>query len=100
MLVTLPDGRQPQAQESSLKLEDVIAAAKPHLTNGEFRELVVLLTKYDEIFAGDNEDYGRANKPNKVYHRIDTGDALSIRQPPRRIPLAKQTEVNGMFDDM
>jgi hypothetical protein len=38
-LVTPPDVGQPQAQDSSSKLEDVTAAAKPHLTNGEFREL-------------------------------------------------------------
>jgi hypothetical protein len=35
-----------------------------------------------------------------VYHRIDTGDARPIRQPPRRIPLAKQEEVEEMLDDM
>jgi hypothetical protein len=48
-----------------------------------------LLTKYEGIFAGDNEDYGRTNK---VDHRIHTGDARPIPQPPRRIPLAKQAE--------
>jgi hypothetical protein len=45
----------------------------------------------------DNEDYGRTNK---VYHRIDTGDARPIRQTPRRMPLAKQAEVSEMLDDM
>jgi hypothetical protein len=34
-----------------------------------------------------------------VYHRIDTGDARPIRQPPR-ILLVKQAEVKEMFDDM
>jgi hypothetical protein len=37
---------------------------------------------------------------SKVYHRIDTGDARPIRQPPRRLPLAKQAEVNGILEDM
>jgi hypothetical protein len=36
----------------------------------------------------------------KVYHRMDTGDARPIRQPPRRLPLAKQAQVNGMLEDM
>jgi hypothetical protein len=56
-----------------------------------------LLTEYEDSFARDDEGYGRTNK---VYHRIDTGDARPIRQPPRRIPLAKQAEVKEMLDDM
>jgi hypothetical protein len=96
MLVTPPDLGQPQAQDSSSKLEDVIAAAKPHLTNGEFQELEEL-TEYENIFSGDNKDYGRTNKG---YHHTDMGDARPIRQPPRRIPLTKQAEVNEMLDDM
>jgi hypothetical protein len=51
--------------------------------------------EYEDVFAGADEDYGRTNK---VYHSIDTGDARPIRQPPRRIPLAKQTEVKEMLD--
>jgi hypothetical protein len=56
-----------------------------------------LLTEYDYIFAGADEDYWRTNK---VFHRIDTGDARPIRQPPRRIPLAKQAQVKEMLDKM
>jgi hypothetical protein len=95
--VTPPDVGQHQAQNLSSKLEDVITAAKPHLTNGEFQELKELLTEYEDIFARDDEDYGRTNK---VYHCIDTGDARPILQPPRRIPLIKQAEVKEMLDDM
>jgi hypothetical protein len=87
---------QPQARDASSSLEDVIATAKPHLTSRELRELEEL-SEYEDIFAGDNEDYGRTNK---VYHRIDTGDTRPIRHPPRRLPLAKQAEVNEMLNDM
>jgi hypothetical protein len=80
---------QHQTQDLSSKLEDVITTAKPLLTNGEFQELNELLTEYEDIFARDDEDYGRTNK---VYHRIDTGDAGPIHQPPR-IPLAKEAQV-------
>jgi hypothetical protein len=97
MLVTAPDVGQTQAQDPSSRLEDVIAAAKPHLINGEFQELGELLTEYEDIFSGNIEDYGRTNK---VYHRINTGDAKPIRQPPRRLPLAKQAEVSEMLNDM
>ena len=36
----------------------------------------------------------------KVYHRINTGDAQPIRQPPHRLPLVKQAEVNALLEDM
>jgi predicted ArsR family transcriptional regulator len=95
--MTAPHVGHRQTQDLSSKLEDVVTAAKTHLTNGVFQELKELLTEYEGIFAGDDEDYGRTNK---VYHCIDTGDARQIRQPPRRIPLAKQAEVRELLGDM
>jgi hypothetical protein len=56
-----------------------------------------LLTEDEDTFAVDSEDHGRTNK---VYHRIITGDARPIGQPPRRLPLVKQAEVSEMLDDM
>jgi hypothetical protein len=53
--------------------------------------------EYEDIFAVDSEDHGRANK---VYHRIYTEDSPPIRQLPRMLPLAKQTEVSEILDDM
>jgi hypothetical protein len=96
-MVTPPCGGQPQTQDLGSKLEDIVTAARPHLTTAEIKVLEDLLTEYEDIFAEADEDYGRTNK---VYHRIDTGDARPIRQPPRRIPLAKQSEVMEMFDKM
>jgi hypothetical protein len=75
----------------------VTTAAKSHLNTREFQELEELVAEYANIFARDNEDYGRTNK---VYHRIDKGDARPIRQPPRRVPLANQAEVKEMLDNV
>jgi hypothetical protein len=75
----------------------VAEAARPHLSNGEFQELEELLADYNDIFAVASEDHGLTNK---VYHHTDTGDARQIRQPPRRLPLAKQEQVREMLDDM
>jgi predicted ArsR family transcriptional regulator len=83
-------------QETSSKLKNVTEAARPHLSNGEFREIEELLAEED-TFAVDNEDHGRTKK---VYQRIDTGDARPFRQPPRRLHLAKHAEVSEMLDDM
>jgi hypothetical protein len=96
-LVTTPDVKQNRAQVPRSRLKDIIPEAKPHLTKEEFHELGELLTEYQDIYAGNNEDYSRTNK---VYHCIDTGDARPIRQHPRRLPLAKQAEVSEMLDDM
>jgi hypothetical protein len=86
-LVTSPDLEQPQARDPSSKLQDIPDAARPPLSNGEFQDLEELLAVYEDIFAVGSEDYGRTNK---VYHRIDTGDARPIRQPLRRQPLANK----------
>jgi hypothetical protein len=96
-LVTTHDLDQPRAQKCSSKLRDIKEAAKQNLSEEEFRELKKLLAECDDIFAVDSEDHGRTNQ---VYHRIDTGDARPIRQPPRSVPLAKQAEVSDMLDDM
>jgi hypothetical protein len=56
-----------------------------------------LLTEYEDIFAMDSDDYGWTNR---VYHRTDTGEARLIRQPPRRLPLAKQADVGMMLKDI
>jgi hypothetical protein len=95
-LVTPPNREQHQALDASSKLQDVTKAARPHLGGREFQELEEL-PQYEDIFAVDSEDHGRSNKVN---HRIDMGDAQPIRQPPRRLPLAKQAEVSKMLDDM
>jgi hypothetical protein len=42
-------------------------------------------------------DHGRTVK---VYHWIHTGNDRSNRQPPHRIPLAKQADVSGMLEDI
>jgi hypothetical protein len=67
-LVSVPDVAQPQAQDPSSNLEEVMTESKPHLTNWEFQELEELLTEYEDISYGNNLDSGTTNK---VYHRID-----------------------------
>jgi hypothetical protein len=87
----------PQVQGITPKCEDVIAAARPNLSDAESRELEDLLTKYRHIFAMKSDDY---RQTNRVYHCIDMGETQLIHQPPRRHPLSKQAEVGEMLDDM
>jgi hypothetical protein len=61
------------------------------------QDLEELLTEYGDVFAMDNNDYGRMDR---VYHRIDTGEARPIRPLSRRIPLAKQADVHEMLEEL
>lgn len=66
------------------------------LKHGEIQELEELL-EYRDIFAMDIDDYGQTNS---VRYHIETGGAQLIRQPPKRLPLAKQADVGEMLKDM
>jgi hypothetical protein len=61
------------------------------------QELGELFTEYGDVFAMNNDDYGRTDR---VYHSIDTGEAQQIRRLPRRIPVAKQAHVGEILEDM
>jgi hypothetical protein len=75
----------------------VISDAKPNLDTTETHALEGLIAEFRDVFATNSDVFGRTDR---VCHRIDTGDARPIRQPPRRLPLAKQAEVDNMLDDM
>ncbi len=61
------------------------------------RKLEQLLIDHASVFATSEADLGRTNL---VQHDIDTGDAIPIRQPPRRIPLAQQGEYDQEIESM
>jgi hypothetical protein len=44
-----------------------------------------------------SDDYRRTDR---LYHRIDMGEARPICQPPTRLLLAKQADVGEMLEDM
>jgi hypothetical protein len=75
----------------------VISDAKPNLDATETQSLEGLIAEFRDVFATNSDDFGRTDR---VRHRIDTFNARPIRQPPRTLPLAKQTEVGNMLDDM
>ncbi|CAH8585581.1 unnamed protein product, partial [Dicrocoelium dendriticum] len=61
------------------------------------KRLKDVLRNHSDAFAWRSTDLGRTNL---VKHRIDTGDAIPIKIPPRRIPLHWQTELQKLIDDM
>lgn len=59
--------------------------------------LASLLTEFADIFAKSDVDVGHFTR---LKHRIDTGNARPIRQPPRRTPLGFQTEEERHLQQM
>ena len=86
-----------QNKQFSKQLREVLAGARPNLSIREAQALEELIADYQDVFETKGSAYGHTDK---VYHRIDTGNARPIRQPPSRLPLAKQAEVNILLDDM
>jgi hypothetical protein len=87
---------EPLTRDTATQLQDVTAAARPNLNNGEIQDLEEL-TEYGDIFAMDSDDYGRTDR---VYYSIGTGGARLIRQHRRRLPLAKQADAGEILEDM
>ncbi len=51
----------------------------------EPREIFAILKEYADVFSKDDSDLGCTHLTE---HVIDTGDALPVKYPPRRMPLA------------
>ena len=58
------------------QMKEVIARARPNLSIGEAQALEELIADYQDVFETKSGDHGRTEK---VYHRINTGDARPIR---------------------
>ncbi|CAG5048976.1 unnamed protein product [Parnassius apollo] len=56
-----------------------------------------LLLKYADVFSSNDADIG---KTGLVQHKINTGEELPIRQRPRRLPVAREKEVETMIEGM
>ncbi|KAK3105091.1 hypothetical protein FSP39_017124 [Pinctada imbricata] len=68
-------------------LQDLFERSIVHLTEDQKADLKSLLIKYQDIFSKSSQDIGQTNA---VQHRINTGTAPPIRQPPRRLPFGKR----------
>jgi hypothetical protein len=74
-----------------------VSGAFPNLNTREALALEQFVTEFKDVFATKSGDYRRTDK---VYHWDDTADFHPVFQPPRRLHLAKQAEVNGVLEDM
>ncbi|CUT99683.1 RNA directed DNA polymerase (reverse transcriptase) [Echinococcus multilocularis] len=86
-----------KAATISMSNLDDFCAQLTHISNYERKELRQLLLKYANIFSRQGARPGRTNI---VKHKIDTGEARPIWQPPRRIPPPLLEEVNHLFKEL
>ncbi|XP_064631689.1 uncharacterized protein LOC135489979 [Lineus longissimus] len=73
-----------------LEIEDI------NLTGTQRATLISLIEEYQDIFSMDDLDIGHTTV---VEHRIDTGDAIPIKQRPRRVSPHQQCFVDETTKD-
>lgn len=55
------------------------------------------LVKHTEAFSRDDVDLGRTNR---MEHTINTGNSRSLRQPPRKVPMAFEEDEKKVIETM
>ena len=78
-------------------LKDLYAQSTEGLNAGQQRQLHELLLDFQDIFSKGPQDLGTTGLAK---HEINTGDAVPVRQHPRRLPLAQREEAFKAVEDM
>ena len=92
--------REPTGEVSEKKLEllrATVASTSGSLTTQQQDKLLQLLLCYEDVFAVNDSNLGCTSR---LQHHIDTGSAVPVRQPARRIPPYQREEVKSLLDDM
>jgi hypothetical protein len=88
-----PKPSKGKAKETSV--EELFLEGWKHLTDEQIKKAKAFIRTESDAFATADEPTGRTNI---VQHQINTSNVKPIRQPPRRLPLAKHQEVTQMVD--
>ena len=78
-------------------LRDLYSRSVDGLNPERRTQICKLLCEFSDVFSKGPQDLGRTDV---IQHRINTQDAVPIRQPPRRLPLAKQQEATPAIEEM
>ena len=73
--------------EVPLHLQEMFIKSSEHLNKEEKDLFAQVLVKYENVFSKSSGDLGLTDR---VGHRINTGSAQPIKQPPRRQPFGKR----------
>jgi hypothetical protein len=78
-------------------LQTLFEQTKGNVSHEQSKHVHSLLTKYKTLFAESNLDLG---KTDIVRHKIETGNARPVKQPPRRMHVHQHSEMDKQIDDM
>lgn len=78
-------------------LVDLHKRATQNLGPSEGLKVAELLNRYGDCFSKDEWDLGLCHL---VEHEIKTGDALPVKQPPRRVPLAYADKEKAAIEEL
>ena len=67
------------------------------LNPNQQQQVRTLLCEFSDLFSRGQHDLGRTDV---IQHQINTGDATPLRQPPRRMPLARRREAQQAVEEM
>ena len=99
-----PFGTAVNAVESSMNASSTVDSivspdvnVSTDLSMVEQRKVKELIQEYRDIFAVNPK---RSEKNRLIEHKINTEDSLPVYQKKRRIPTARETEVNSQVNEM
>jgi len=78
-------------------LHDLYLRATESVGKDRKRKVKELLTKYASVFSKTDADIGRTGV---IKHKIPTDNHRPIKQPPRRVPVHMNEEVDKYINDM
>lgn len=84
---TWPGSTSGSAGDIMRELQEIMHRSSGDLDTEQQEQLWELLVEFQDCFACDEVDLGQTSL---VQHNIDTGEAMAIRQRPRRMPLGRQ----------
>ena len=77
-------------------IDQLVSAAK-NISDSDKRKLRDLLSQFGDVISTGDRDLG---KTSMVFHTIDTGDSVPVRQAARRLPYSQRNEVRELLEDM
>ena len=86
-----------QLRELPDHVKDLFERSARNLSIAQQEDLRLLLLENADLFSKSSDDLGHTDM---VRHKIDTGDSMPIRQPPRRLPLAQKEDADKAVQDM
>ena len=85
------------AKQLPSHMVDLAKRSSTKLTPEQVAKMDKLLMEYQDVFSRDAQDLGCTSL---VQHSIDTADGPPIKQPHRRVLLAKREELQHMVEEM